>query len=235
MKIGTGGHSTTPCHLRIPMHISLSNTSLSLSLHLLCTNLLQSSLISGARMSSKLGRREYNIIQIIYKFKAFAFDMHAFTSSFLQQEITQSRSTIHSCKSHQLSGVSYIGVMYLIGHGQFHMAMVQNGEGIVPVITWDWFCTDVHDYLPQSTKDAVHYATTSNVEKWFSLADSHVEIRWYTVYRRIFIEIRSHLSFAIRRDYNIMILSCDKECTNVAFISQKKIGATWRFVKAIVF
>jgi hypothetical protein len=76
---------------------------------------------------------------------------------------------------------------------------------------------------------------TSNVEKWFSLADSHVEIRWYTVYRRIFIEIRSHISFAIRRDYNIMILPCNKECTNVAFLSQKKIGATWRFAKAIVF
>jgi hypothetical protein len=58
---------------------------------------------------------------------------------------------------HQPSGVSYIAVMYLIRHVQFHMAMVQNGEGIVPVITWDWFSNDVHGYLPQSTKDAVCY------------------------------------------------------------------------------
>jgi hypothetical protein len=30
-----------------------------------------------------------------------------------------------------------------------------------------------------------------------------------------------------------MILPCDKECTNVAFLSQKEIGATRRFVRAV--
>jgi hypothetical protein len=30
-----------------------------------------------------------------------------------------------------------------------------------------------------------------------------------------------------------MILPCDKECTNAAFLSQKKIGATWRLVRAM--
>jgi hypothetical protein len=41
-------------------------------------------------------------------------------------------------------------------------------EVAVPVIMWDWLCTDVHVYLPESTKDP-HFdlCTAANVEKWF--------------------------------------------------------------------